>query len=554
MKRAYQNREGRGAFDLIEEAAQLLRTAPASALALYYAGTVPFITGLLYFFADMSRSPFAAGHAAEAAFGMTILFGWMKGCQAAFAVQVRSRISADPAAGLTLRRWATIFFTQAIVQPTGLFVLPIALVTVVPFVWAYAFYQNATALAAPGANSRVSFTRRCWRQATLWPGQNFMALVLLSAFGVFVLANWVTVGLALPQLIKMLLGVETVFSRSGLGMLNTTFFATTLGLTYLSLDPLLKVTYVLRCFYGESLESGEDLKAGLREFSRPRLPSAGWVAIFVLFFGILPGSAADSSPGSSSPPAESPRAAIAPVDLDRAISQTIQERKYTWRMPREREPETSTEEGVIAKFFARIGRMLRDAMSGVFDWLRDLINRLFPPKRSVATPATGYGWMAVPQTLLYLLIAAVVATLVIIIIRLWSGRQRTGVVAASAIVQPLPDVTDENVGADQLPGDRWMIMGRELLNRGEFRSAIRAFYLASLAHLADRNLISIARFKSNRDYERELRRRGHSLTSLLGFFEDNISVFERIWYGRHESSRDLVEQFAARVERIRAGG
>jgi hypothetical protein len=110
------------------------------------------------------------------------------------------------------------------------------------------------------------------------------------------------------------------------------------------------------------------------------------------------------------------------------------------------------------------------------------------------------------------------------------------------------------VRADQLPEDGWTKLGREMLERGEFRLAMRAFYLGSLAHLATRNLINLARFKSNRDYERELRRRAHSFPGLLSVFGDNLAAFEGIWYGMHEVNRELVERFAANVERIRAGG
>ena len=99
-----------------------------------------------------------------------------------------------------------------------------------------------------------------------------------------------------------------------------------------------------------------------------------------------------------------------------------------------------------------------------------------------------------------------------------------------------------------------MKLARELLERGELRLAMRAFYLASLAHLAGRNLISLAKFKSNRDYERELRRRGHSFPDLLSVFGETVSVFDRIWYGLHEVNGELVQQFAANVERIKRGG
>jgi cbb3-type cytochrome oxidase subunit 3 len=153
--------------------------------------------------------------------------------------------------------------------------------------------------------------------------------------------------------------------------------------------------------------------------------------------------------------------------------------------------------------------------------------------------------------LLWGLVAVVACSLAIILYRIWSNRRKTVSTAASEAILPVPDVADENVGADQLPEDGWTKLARELLSRGELRLAMRAFYLASLSHLAARNLISIARFKSNRDYERELRRRGHSFPELLSIFGQNISVFEGIWYGMHEVSHDSVDRFALNVERIK---
>ena len=96
-----------------------------------------------------------------------------------------------------------------------------------------------------------------------------------------------------------------------------------------------------------------------------------------------------------------------------------------------------------------------------------------------------------------------------------------------------------------------MSLALELLERGELRLAMRAFYLSSLAHLATRNLVSIARFKSNRDYERELRRRSHALPEVSNTFSENVSVFDRVWYGMHEINAELLQHFRNNVERIR---
>lgn len=96
-----------------------------------------------------------------------------------------------------------------------------------------------------------------------------------------------------------------------------------------------------------------------------------------------------------------------------------------------------------------------------------------------------------------------------------------------------------------------MSLGRDLLQRGELRLALRAFYLASLAHLAERELITLAKFKSNLDYQREVQRRGHALASLPELFAHNVSAFERSWYGPHEVTPELLQDFAANTERLR---
>src|SRR5689334_16611608 len=95
MKRAHRRRSGKGGLELAEEATHLLRTAPASCLASYYLGAIPFVLGALYFWADMSHSPFADQHLAEAALGMTLLFLWMKCCQCWFARRMRAEIGAE---------------------------------------------------------------------------------------------------------------------------------------------------------------------------------------------------------------------------------------------------------------------------------------------------------------------------------------------------------------------------------------------------------------------------------------------------------------------------
>jgi hypothetical protein len=79
-------------------------------------------------------------------------------------------------------------------------------------------------------------------------------------------------------------------------------------------------------------------------------------------------------------------------------------------------------------------------------------------------------------------------------------------------------------------------------------------YHASLAHLGRRELVVIARFKSNRDYELELRRRARAWPDLQGAFAENVRSFDRAWYGLHEVNAEALQQFEANVRCIRAAG
>jgi tetratricopeptide (TPR) repeat protein len=244
---------------------------------------------------------------------------------------------------------------------------------------------------------------------------------------------------------------------------------------------------------------------------------------------------------------------LSPAELDHAITQTIHEPKYTWRMPRESVVEPEAEQGVLAKFFGKIGTMLRKWVRAALEWLERWLEKLFRQRSHAGSENSGssYGWIMAVEILLYALAAVALAALVIFLIRVWRRRGRATPAPAEAI-SPAVDLADENIHADQLPEDGWTRLGRELLERGEYRLAMRAFYLASLAHLAGRNLIRIARFKSNRDYERELGRRAHAFRDLAAIFGDNRLAFERVWYGTHEVNRELAGQFAANLEKLKA--
>ena len=132
--------------------------------------------------------------------------------------------------------------------------------------------------------------------------------------------------------------------------------------------------------------------------------------------------------------------------------------------------------------------------------------------------------------------------------------RRAAPVIGEAYAAIAPDLTRDEVTADQLPESGWLALARDLMARGETRLALRALYLASLAELAQRGHLTIARAKSNREYQRELKRRARPHEVLQAAFNENMNSFEEVWYGEHAADPARVARFSENLERMRADG
>jgi len=148
------------------------------------------------------------------------------------------------------------------------------------------------------------------------------------------------------------------------------------------------------------------------------------------------------------------------------------------------------------------------------------------------------------------LLIGLLCALAYILWRSWMRRQAAQAEIAAAAVESTPDLEDEDTSADDLPANRWLDLARQLAEKGSLRQAIRAFYLATLAGLADHELITIEKFKSNRDYETELHRRAHQKEGLLPAFSKSREIFERVWYGMYKISQPDLDNFAAIQKRV----
>ncbi|MGD9226783.1 MAG: hypothetical protein PVF26_09815 [Desulfobacterales bacterium] len=531
----------KSAILLLEEAVHLLRKAPMFLLFSYYIGTLPFILGLFYFWADMSRSADAQSYHAVASLGVALLYIWMKCWHVVFAARVKMNISGQPLPQWSFQRLLSLVSTQTLIHATAFFILPLAALLAIPFGWCYAFYQNITAEGITELSDLKALCKKAWFQARLWPRQNHMLLSIFFMFGIIVFLNIASAIYILPHLLKKYLGIESMFTLSGAHVINTTFWVVTIGISYLCMNPLVKTVYVLRCFYGGALKSGDDLKTELKGL----MSGKAGVVVGILFAALWI--------ANPTPSVATETGFVSPEALDRSIDEVMAQREFTWRMPREIAVENEKPpQGPIASVMAWIINKLGKGLKAVINWIDKLINWLIDlmPTADKPVASPDKNWIASVRVAVIVLLIGLLCALGYILRRSWMRRQAARAEIAATAVESTPDLEDESTTADDLPANRWLELARELTEKGSLRQAIRAFYLAILADLAAHELITIEKFKSNREYEMELRRRAHQKEGLLNVFSESREVFERVWYGMYRINRPDLDHYAAIQKRL----
>ncbi|MCB1230789.1 MAG: DUF4129 domain-containing protein [Verrucomicrobiae bacterium] len=538
-----------GVLNLAEQAFHLLRTTPLANLWLYYLGAIPFVVGAFFFWADMSRSSYASRDAAFLALAVTGLYLWMKFWQGKFCRRLWEQLhpSGDQvrlSPGRQLRHAAAQVFLHA-------FSLPALLISTIFSGWVVAFFQNASVLAFTRDYGRPVLRRTIRDSGTLaqqnWL-QNYLVLGLTLVLCLFIWANVLGASVVVPMMLKSFLGIETVFTLSPeSSIFNTTFLFGTLLLTFLIVDPLLKAIYTLRCFRGLARQTGADLLARLDRIEAQANPATGSrrasraVLVAILATALFP-----SPLNAQDEP--SPK----PDELAQSIERTLQDKAYQWRLPRqELEATTEESESWLSQAMKNLAESVEKAFKAIGDLIDKLLRKLFERRGSErAAPSLGGGAAIgqVAEILFIALIVALVAWIVFLLVNK-SRKEKAPELGLTEAEGPI-DLESDAIVATQLPEDEWMRLAREQIEKGEYRLAVRALFLASLANLGDRGLLKVARFKSNRDYSRELRLKARSLPELQAAFQENVGLFERVWYGLHSIGREAVERFTSNYERI----
>jgi hypothetical protein len=522
---------------LIEEAVQLLRASPVTVYALYGTGTIPFMLALFSFCAEMSYGRNAHDNCAGSALAVAVTYCWMKGLQAFCCRELVRVYTGDASRWWKPSRMLTIWSRQIAFQPLGLFIKPVSWLLVFPVTYVSAFFQNLTVLGGAEPND----LRKSWELARLWPKQSYAVYGLLSLLALIVFVDLYAVILSIPFLLKLLLGIESFLTRSYTWAFSPVLLLAIAAVAYFLIDLLAKAIEVIRCSDGESRATGQDLlrrlaalqtsKQSLEVSPLRKRANRGRFAYGLLCFAFLTAVPLGTVSGSiETNPLQNQtlNQPLTQTALDQQIERVLQNPEFSWR---ERAGSPSRkQESILERWMASLTQMLVSFGS----WLSRLLRSLLKPfnlKSPITQPATS-GTPLLPElfnALGYLLWAAFAGTLILLVIRIL--KMKAASLPASLTPPPKPDLTDEEIEASQLPDGEWYALAREKMATGEFRQAQRALFLAILSYLASHRFITVERWKSNTDYEKELVRKAKRLSELPLLFAQSRLGFERCWYG-----------------------
>ena len=185
-------------------------------------------------------------------------------------------------------------------------------------------------------------------------------------------------------------------------------------------------------------------------------------------------------------------------------------------------------------------------------WEKETDREEIIPDQSEGQAQVGGSWLpGLLKILTWVLAAGAIAGAIVFAVRSLR-KQRSKEEPQPEEEAPEIDVSDESVRADALPEDEWLALADRLAGEGDLRLALRAVFLAELAHLARLDLISLARHKSDREYLRELARRARDLPDVHQAMDWSVRTFERSWYGRHEVTNALLAEMRQYCGRVRA--
>jgi len=606
-KRGFSSRKKRAPVEsglqIAGQALHVFSRVPLSIQLLYYIGTLPFVLAFLYFWFDMSQSAYAHERLFLWTALLPLLFIWMKCWHAVYADTLYSWLYEREQPHYGFRNIMRLIAFTSIIQPLGFIVIPISMALGLPYMTALFFFQD---ILISGGASKKGLLSRCldsyrassqhsgqglsviWLlspvqlgvalitvcgiaflnkflgveaatagNSTLFLGMLFFQMVIIitlfSPFGMLLGVGLTALAFMIPHLFESVFGVTTIFSHGWMTLiLNTSFVTVVYSLVYLLLDPLMKIATVMRRFQFNSRGSGEDILFELKNMTN-RNRVTGTLLVSLLLAGVvIPfNSSWAQQPESGRTPdvevvSELSSGEESGAVLDAALDSTLQQARYTWRMPRKLNLEKDDGKGMPA-WLARYMKKLEEIQEMIRDWFDKLFGR-----RGSEFGKNQWGFNLIAgEVLFYILLIAVFGILTVMLLR-WLRVRRALMEVNEVVEAELPvNIHDHAVSAQDLPPDEWLELAATLIAAGDYRAAVRALFLGVLATLGELGFVTLRNYKSNRDYRCELELRARRRIGLIDSFNCLSRVMECSWYGYTTITPEMWSEYKSRCVGLR---
>ena len=219
--------------------------------------------------------------------------------------------------------------------------------------------------------------------------------------------------------------------------------------------------------------------------------------------------------------------------LDASIDETLQQPRYTWRMPHQLKNKKADENvsewyKSLDDFMKKMSMKLQRVQEDFADWLKELFGNKSDTDESKVSWLLNIG---LAEGIFLFLLSGVLITVLIMLLKWLRSRQRLITVTSKDAVRISVDVHDQSVSPDALPPDEWLDLASFLVAQGNYRAAIRALFLGVLAKLGESGLVTLRAYKSNYDYRRELEIRARNQMEIIDSFKWLCRLMECTWYG-----------------------
>lgn len=533
---------------LIDRSIFLVRTSLLSHLWIYYCSTIPALLYFLFFFNDMSNGSSGNNRIIYSSLILVLLLILMKTGQAVFCLRSYETLIGGTFRKLNIQQIFTCASQQTIFACTEMIVMPLAMLLTIPFGWCYAFFQigsigtlifEKNLIAQSVTHSKVLPVQNHMMLWVICPqflltmimcyiavpplvtlfdaGTNTQILIylisgilafatlLVNPLGFILFSNFLAAIVFLPYLIRTLTGWELIYSMNGTAALHPGVLLATWALSFLLMDPLVKISYIVRIYDHQSIRTGYDIIK--------RISTTALLCVAAFMFVIPPESYSETRH-------------VDQQVFDKTVSEVLKDPSFSWREKKSIDlPDVNINTGPLKSMALHIKSFLKKIESCIVNLFKKDHKRKDKPS---------FKWYPLsipinPLSIMYLSIIIMLLYFAIMVLR--RQRQKSIALQPGTAIPVKEETIHHTVSADENPPDQWERMAHEAISKGELRTGIRFFYLSTLSLLNDKKLLTLKKSRSNREIRRELQKRYPDQMSL----NDNVNVlimnFEYTWYG-----------------------